>query len=154
MFMRKISGWPTSGWEPAWDEMERMKRQMALLVDRLSGGQLSEQFAGVFPLANVTEDNNNFYLRAELPGLTPEQLQISVTGDSISISGERKIETRGDNVKYHRKERESGKFNRVINIPGQIDPGKVGAYCANGILTITLPKAESTKPRQITVKEA
>lgn len=154
MLIRKISSWPTSGWESPSDEMEKLKRQMALLAGRLTNSHLGEQFAGVFPLINVTEDTNNFYIRAELPGFAPEELQISVAGDSITLSGERKIEPDVGNVKYHRKEREAGKFNRVINVPGQIDSEKTAATCAHGVLTITLPKSELSKPRQISIKGA
>jgi HSP20 family protein len=152
MFIKKISGWPGFGWDSPFEELERMRKQLSLLADKVSSGYQSEQFSGVFPLCNVTEDTNNYYIRAELPGLTPEDLQISVTGDSFSISGERKIKTNSADLKYHRKEREAGKFNRIINLPGQIDIEKVEAQSANGVLTITLPKAESTKPRQITIK--
>jgi HSP20 family protein len=152
MFIKKISGWPTLSWDSSFDEMERMRKQLALLADRVSSGYVSEQFSGVFPLCNVTEDTNNFYIRAELPGLHPEELQISVTGDSFSISGERKIKMDGADIKYHRKEREAGKFNRIINLPGQIDIEKVEARSTNGVLTVTLPKSESTKPKQITIK--
>ncbi|MBA4395759.1 MAG: heat-shock protein Hsp20 [Desulfobacca sp.] len=152
MFIKKGGGWSTFGWDSPFDEMDRMRKQLALLADRVSSGYLSEHFAGVFPLCNVTEDTNNYYIRAELPGLTSEDLQISVTGDGFSISGERKIKRDKADVKYHRKERESGKFNRIINLPGQIDIEKVEAHNANGVLTVTLPKSESTKPRQIVIK--
>jgi HSP20 family protein len=154
MIIKRISGWPTFGWDSHLDEVERMRKQLALLTDRVRGGYLNEQFSGVFPLCNMTEDTNNFYVRAELPGLNPEELQISITGDSFSISGERKIKTVSANVKYHRKEREAGKFNRIINLPGQIDVDKVEAHSANGVLTVTMPKSEATKPRQITIKNS
>lgn len=152
MFLKRVSGWPTLGWDSPFDEVEKMRRQLALLTDRFSRGYVDEQFSGVFPLCNVTEDANNFYIRAELPGLNPDELQISVTGDSFSVSGERKIKTDKDNLKYHRKEREAGKFNRIINLPGQIDIEKVEAKSENGVLKVTLPKSELAKPRQITIK--
>jgi HSP20 family protein len=154
MFIKRISGWPTFGWGSQFDELERMRGQLALLADRFKGGAFYEQFSGVFPLCNMTEDAHNFYIRAELPGLKAEDLNITVTGDSFSISGERQIKSDGPNVKYHRKEREAGKFNRIINLPGQIDVEKVEARSVQGILTVTLPKAESTKPRQITIKNS
>ncbi|MFW6055677.1 MAG: Hsp20/alpha crystallin family protein, partial [Thermodesulfobacteriota bacterium] len=93
-----------------------------------------------------------FYIRAELPGLKSDDIDISVTADSLSISGERKIESQAKDVQYHRKEREAGTFSRIINLPGQIDTEKVEAKNNNGILTITLGKAEATKPKQISIK--
>jgi len=103
-------------------------------------------------LSNVTEDNDNYYVRAELPGVKSEDMDIQVTAKGVSISGERKIPVEGDNVKYHRREREAGKFSRLINLSDDIDVDKVNAELENGILTMTIPKAEKTKPRQIAVK--
>jgi HSP20 family protein len=152
MIFRRITGWPGQDWESPFDELERMRRQMDLLSDRLSKGPYREPFAGVFPLMNVTEDDEGYYIRAELPGINSDDLDISVTGDSLSIAGERKIPVDNQSAKYHRRERESGKFSRIISLPGQIDTEKVKAACADGVLTITLPKAEVAKPKKITVK--
>jgi HSP20 family protein len=125
---------------------------MDWLTGSLSRGLFRETTAGVFPLMNVTEDKDSFYVRAELPGLKPDELDISVTGDTLSLSGERKIPTEDENAQYHRREREAGKFNRIVSLPSQVDTGKVEASCEDGILTITLPKAETVKPKKITIK--
>jgi HSP20 family protein len=122
------------------------------LYGALSGGAFPKLSAGVFPLTNITEDGEYFYVRAELPGINSNDLDIQATSNGISISGERKIQEEGDTVKYHRREKESGKFSRLINLPGDIDVNKVDAALKNGILTVTIPKAEAAKPRQITVK--
>jgi HSP20 family protein len=122
------------------------------LYGALSGGAFPKLSAGVFPLTNITEDGKNFYVRAELPGMQSNDLNIQVTSNGISISGERKIPEEGNNVKYHRREREAGKFSRLINLSGDIDINKVDAVLKNGILTVKIPKAEAVKPRQITVK--
>jgi HSP20 family protein len=79
-------------------------------------------------------------------------LDISVTGDTLSLSGERKIPAEDENAQYHRREREAGKFSRVVTLPSQVDTGKVDARCEDGILTVILAKAEAAKPRQITIK--
>ena len=152
MFLRRLNTWPASERSSSFDELDRMKRQMDQLFGQLAGTRTTEQFAGVFPLFNVTEDKDNFYVRAELPGLKPDDIDISVTADSLSISGERKIESQAKDVQYHRREREAGTFSRIINLPGQIDTEKVEARNRNGILTITLGKAEATKPKQISIK--
>ncbi|UCF85795.1 MAG: Hsp20/alpha crystallin family protein [Desulfobacteraceae bacterium] len=152
MILRRITDWPTSGWRTPFEELERMRRQMDRLTEGLTARLFREPAAGVFPLLNMTEDTDNYYVRAELPGIKSDDLDISVTGNSLSISGERKILPEDENVKYHRREREAGKFSRILNLPTQVDTTKVEARCADGILTITLPKAESAKPKQIAVK--
>jgi HSP20 family protein len=145
-------GWPVRRWG-GFDELDRMRRDVDRLFEGLVGS-FREPTAGVFPLTNVTEDDHNYYVRAELPGMASDEIDISVTGDSLSVSGERKIAAEKKEAKYHRREREAGKFSRMISLPGQIDTEKVEASCLDGILTITLPKAEAAKPKQITVKSA
>jgi len=100
----------------------------------------------------VTEDKDNYYVRAELPGLKAEDLDISVTGDTLSISGERKLPAEDEKAKYHRREREAGRFSRILSLPARTDTKKVEAVCTDGVLTVTLPKAEAAKPKQISVK--
>lgn len=152
MLLRRLTDRPTLRWASPFGELERMQRQMDWLTGSLSRGLFRETTAGVFPLMNVTENKNSFYVRAELPGLKPDELDISVTGDTLSLSGERKIPTEDENAQYHRREREAGKFNRIVSLPSQVDTGKVEASCEDGILTITLPKAEAVKPKKITIK--
>jgi HSP20 family protein len=129
-----------------------MKQQMDWLSGGLARGFSAEPGAGVFPLMNVTEDKDNYYVRAELPGLKASELDISVTGDTVSLAGERKLTPENKKAQYHRSEREGGRFSRILSLPAKIDPDKVQALCTDGILTVTLPKAESTKPRQIVAK--
>jgi len=152
MIVRRLTGWPTTGLRSPFEELERMRREMDWLTEGLTGKLFREPAAGVFPLMNVTEDNDKYYVRAELPGIKADELDISVTGDSLTISGERKIPSEDENANYHRKERESGKFSRVLNLPGQIDTAKVEAGTADGLLTVVLPKSEAAKPKQITIK--
>jgi HSP20 family protein len=118
----------------------------------VSGGTVPMPSAGVFPLINVTEDANKYYVRAELPGMKSNELDIQVTADGITISGERKIPVEGNNVRYHRREREAGTFSRSFNLPGEINVNKVEASLENGVLMVTITKSEAAKPRQIKVK--
>jgi HSP20 family protein len=108
--------------------------------------------AGVFPPVNVTEDKNNYFVRAELSGLKAEELKLSVTGKSLTISGERDIPSEGDNVRYHRREREAVSFNRIIALPRDVEVDDIEAGLVDGVLTVTIPKAEEAKPKQISVK--
>lgn len=137
----------------AFEELEHMRQQMDKLFENLTEGIMKEPTfsTAAFPLVNLSEDKDNYYVRAELPGVTPEDLDISVTTDSLIISGERKS-SEEENANYHRREREAGKFSRAIPLPGQISTEKVEAKCKNGILTVVLPKSEATKTRQITIK--
>jgi HSP20 family protein len=154
MLLRRLSHRPASRWANPFEELERMQRQMDWLTGSHSRNLFEEPATGVFPLMNVTEDNDSFNVRAELPGLKPDELNISVTGDTLSLSGERKIPAEEKNAQYHRREREEGKFNRIVTLPSQVDTGKVEASCSDGILTVVLPKAEASKPKQIAIKAA
>ena len=142
---------PSWGLGSAFEELERMRRRL----EEMSGGLERRPYrvlgAGVFPLINLTEDKDNYYVRAEMPGLKADELSISVTANNLSISGERKIASEGENVRYHRREREAGTFSRVVGLPGEVDADKVEANHVNGILTVVIPKAETAKPKQITV---
>lgn len=152
MLFRRASGFP--GWEArnSFDELDRIRGQMNRIFEGLSGRSFTVPAAGVYPLMNLTEESDKFYVRAELPGIKADELDISVTGDSLSLGGERKLSPDDEKAKYHRREREAGRFNRVINLPKQVDTEKVVATTTDGILTIVLPKAESAKPRQISVR--
>jgi HSP20 family protein len=99
----------------------------------------------------ISEDKNIYYVRAEMPGIKADDIDISVTGNNLSISGERKIASEAENVRYHRREREAGTFNRIVSMPGEVDADKVEARHERGILTVVIPKAEAAKPKQITV---
>jgi HSP20 family protein len=147
-------GWPTTWRERGFDDLDRMRRHMDRLFEGIAGWPFREPTAGVFPLTNITENKDNYYVRAELPGMAADEIDISISGDALSISGERKIPPEEEGAKYHRREREAGKFSRVISLPGQIDAEKVEARYSDGVLTVVLPKAEAAKPRQVSVKSA
>ncbi len=134
------------------EELERMRMEMDRLFESITGGLLGETFSGVYPLINITEDKDNFYIRAEVPGLKEKDIEISATSDTLTISGERKAIAHEEDVKYHRRERDTGKFSRVVTLPAQIDPDKVDATLSDGILTVVLPKSEAVKPKQIAIK--
>jgi HSP20 family protein len=108
--------------------------------------------AGVLPLINLTEGKDNYYVRAELPGVKGDELDIQVTANNLAISGGRKIAAEEEGARYHRREREAGTFSRMIGLPGEVDTDKVDAKLENGILTVVISKAEIAKPKQITVK--
>jgi len=152
MIYRSAFGLPGWNIRNAFEELNRMRRQMDHLFDSMSTGSQVGYRSGVFPALNLTEDKDAYHIRAELPGMTADMLQIEATGKKLSISGQRQIPSAGQNAKYHRRERESGRFSRVITVPGEIESAMVEAALTNGILTVTLPKAQETKPRQISIR--
>lgn len=152
MFYRRFMGLPTVRFTSPFSDLERLRRQMDSLFQQFTEGPARSSAAGVFPAINLTENVNNYFIRAELPGVQSGDLDIQATGNSLSISGERRIASENPAVRYHRREREAGRFSRIIGLPGDADPQKVSAKLVNGILTVTVPKAEAAKPRQITVK--
>jgi HSP20 family protein len=99
----------------------------------------------------MTQDHDSFYIRSEIPGMTLNELDVSVTGRNVTISGERKIPSEDHQVRYHRREREEGKFRRQFNLPTDVESDQVQAKYRNGMLMIVLPKAESAKPKKITI---
>jgi HSP20 family protein len=148
MIYRRFFNVPTWRFRSPWDELNQMRQQLEQMFDDAPHQPVS---AGVFPLINLTEDKDKYYVRAELPGVKGEELDIQVTGNNLAISGERKIAAEEEGARYHRREREAGTFSRMIALPGEVDTDQVEANLANGILTIVVSKAEIAKPKQISV---
>jgi HSP20 family protein len=143
--------------EPGLDplrELEQLQRRMDRLFQNAFGLEGSPWQVGVYPLVNISEDRDHLYVRAELPGVKAESLEITVQDSSLILRGERKIPTEEKQVNYHRREREAGFFRRVVALPARIQADKVEATCKDGILTIKLAKPEEVKPRKIQVKVA
>ena len=116
-----------------------------------SGGPFESTFAKTFPPLNIWEDEQNVYAEAEVPGMKMDNLEVLVSGNELTIKGER-VSEEGAELTYHRRERGIGTFTRVLHLPVGIDSSRVEASLHDGVLTITLPKAEASKPRKIAVK--
>lgn len=104
-----------------------------------------------FPSMNAWEDTSNLYVEAELPGFRIGDLEITFSGNELTISGTRG-ETKPEGATFFRRERPSGAFTRTLRVGTEIDGSKVSATLVNGVLTVVLPKAEAAKPRKIDVK--
>jgi HSP20 family protein len=137
---------------PIWREMEDLQRQM----NRLFEDFLPTRFrvAPEYPAVNIWADEESVLVTAELPGIKAEDLDINVLGENLTISGTRPQDEVPEEARYHRRERGFGKFSRTIQLPFQVDVKNVKAAFKNGVLSITLPRAESDKPKKITVKSA
>ena len=134
-----------------WADFERMRRELDALFQGTgleSGGRVG---GTVFPALNISEDSAHIYVRAEIPGVAAGEVDISIEGDTLTIRGERKTCAADEKRSYHRRELECGRFSRAITLPAKIQEHRIEAKAANGIVTITLPKAEAVTPRQIKV---
>ena len=108
---------------------------------------------GVYPPVNLQETDEGYVLTAEIPGVAPEDVDVSIEGSTITLSGERKIEYAvGDGTAVHRRERQPGSFRRAFELPTEIDLDAAKATHKNGVLTLQLPKSPASKPRQITIE--
>lgn len=136
-------------------------RQLTALregIDRLFESPLSEltrasqQFlSGWLPAVDLYEDNDNLHVRAELPGMKKEDIELSVHDGVLTISGERKEDTKHQDAEVYRAERFVGRFQRTLTLPTPVNVDKVKAAYKDGILSIVLPKTEEARPKQIEV---
>lgn len=127
------------------DEMERMFR--AAFGDRTAAT------AGAFtPILDVEEDDDTFILYIELPGVNANEVEVSLEENVLTIAGERRFYDEKDADGFRRIERHFGRFHRAVRLPDRVDPDKVDASFRDGMLTITVPKAEEAKPRRIQVQ--
>jgi HSP20 family protein len=135
------------------DLRDIQQRMSALLEGRLPGAFGVERGTSTFPPLDIRQDVESVYVVAEVPGVSLESLDVSITGDTLTIKGERKAGEVPEQ-KYHRRERPFGHFTRLVSLPARVDAEKIHATLKDGILTIALPKAESAKPRQIKVAQS
>ncbi len=139
-------------WRPN-REISTLRREMDRLFEDFfgdKGGFLAE--AGKWmPAVDVSETDDNIIVKAELPGMKSEDIDVSVQGDVLVIKGEKKEETEEKKENFHLIERRRGEFARSIRIPVPVDQDKVSAKYENGVLAVTLPKKEESKAKQIKV---
>jgi HSP20 family protein len=144
MKLTRISTWPPLG------RLTDLREE----IDRLFEAPLprTSEFLGWAPAFDVYEEKDNFVVKAELPGMKKEDISVSLHDGNLIISGERKGETKGEDTEVYRAERYFGKFQRAVSLPTPVTANKVSAEYKDGILTVTLPKSEEAKPKQIEVQ--
>lgn len=142
------------GWLSPFDRLTNLRDEINRLFDVPYGesGRETEFFTGWSPTLDVYEDKDNVIVKAELPGLKKDQIELSLHENTLTIAGERKAERTEGNGETSRTERFFGRFQRTVTLPKPVDSSKVNARYKNGILTVTLPKTEESKPRQIEVR--
>ncbi len=134
-----------------WASFDDLRREMDAVLGRFGAGAGSGR-RGVFPATNLYQTGDGYVLTAELPGVSPEDIQVSIEGTTLTIRGERRIGREDGETSAHRLERQSGTFGRAFELPAEIDASKVEAVHKNGILMLRLPKRPERQPRQISVQ--
>jgi HSP20 family protein len=135
-------------------ELSPFRKEMDKLWDRFLGETHFDRTSAETwsPLVDISETKDNFVVKAELPGLEAKDVNVSISGDILTVKGEKKAEEEEKDENYHRIERYSGSFQRVFQLPSGVKADKVKATFDKGVLKVTLPKVEDAKKKKIEVK--
>ncbi|MFQ5852227.1 MAG: Hsp20/alpha crystallin family protein [Candidatus Binatia bacterium] len=147
-------------WDP-FKDMEALRREIDRAFEDF--GLRTEPFLRIaflpgraarrYPLVNLHEEKDTLYVEALAPGVDPNSLNLTVVRNTLTISGEKQTSQEGVKAEaFHRNERAVGRFVRTIELPVEVDEGRVSADYKNGLLMVSLPKAERAKPKQIDVR--
>ena len=144
----------SEAWDP-FHQLSSLREEIDRLFDQpLAAYNTPQQFwlGGGWPTVDLYEDRDKLVVKVEVPGMKKEDIDISLHGEVLTLSGERKEEETFEKAETYRAERFLGRFQRTLTLPVRVDASKVQAAYKDGILTVTLPKAEEAKPKQIEVK--
>jgi HSP20 family protein len=141
--------WGITPWRP-FRELEEWERRFDDILGRPLW-RLPVDERGWMPAVDVFEKEDKFVVKAELPGMKEDNIDVSVVGDTLSIKGEKKTETEVKNEDYYRCERSYGNFYRSIPLPSNVDVDKIEASFDDGVLEVNLPKSAKVKPKKISV---
>lgn len=143
-------------WNPfrEMDDLTRRLNHLWGMSPARGGGDENVTTSDWTPLVDISEDEKEYLIKAELPGVTKDDVRVTVENGTLRLSGERKFEKeeKDEKKKYHRVERYYGSFVRGFAVPEDADPAKVHATFNEGMLSVHLPKAEEAKPRTVDVK--
>ncbi|GJQ48640.1 MAG: Hsp20/alpha crystallin family protein [Candidatus Kuenenia stuttgartiensis] len=139
-----------------WTNVSSLQNEINRMFDQFFRGWDFSGFgqeAGAWsPSIDLSETDDNIVVKAEIPGIDPKEVNISIQDNNLIIKGEKKEEKEEKGKNYYRMERSYGRFSRSVELPASVDMDKVNAECKNGVLEITLPKKEEVRPKQISVK--
>ena len=143
-------------WDP-FKELDELQSRLSTLFGRAPirrDGAKEEAMtvAEWAPLVDITEDDKEYLIKAELPEVKKEEVKVAVDEDVLTITGERKFKKEEKANKYHRVERAYGNLTRSFTLPEDVDPGQVSAEFKEGLLSVHLPKSEKAKPKAIEIK--
>mgnify|MGYP001050160477 CR=1 FL=1 len=144
--------WELTTWKP-FRELERMRGEMDRLWDSFFEGRPRvREFSGWFPSVDISETKNDLIVKAELPGMDPKDINISLNDGQLTIKGEKKHEKEEKEENCHFIERSYGSFTRSVLLPKEVQRDKITASYKNGVLKVTLPKSEEAKKKEVKVK--
>jgi HSP20 family protein len=135
-----------------WHAFDELRREVDALLHRV--GPQRPTGSGVFPPVNLYETADAYLLTAELPGVSADAIQVAIEGNTLTLRGERRIESPAEKQSVHRLERQAGIFRRAFELPLPVVADQVEARVQNGVLTLRMPKTPEAKPRHIAVKAA
>lgn len=141
----EVSQWP------AFNRLSSLRNELDRLFDLSLPSRDSSLFSGWTPALDVFDEKDHFVVNVELPGLKKEEIDLSFQEGVLSISGDRKHTVENKDGQTFRSERYFGKFQRSVTLPAAVDSAKISASYKDGVLNVTLPKAEEAKPKQIAV---
>jgi HSP20 family protein len=145
---RELATWPSELWN--------MQREINRLFDNFFRGGIQDEgsfgLSSWTPAVDIAEHDNEFVVKVELPGVSKDDVKITLESNILTIRGEKKQDRETKEENYHRLERMYGSFQRSFTLPSTVRSDKIDAVYKDGVLTITLPKAEEAKPKQIEVK--
>jgi HSP20 family protein len=140
------------GWSPI-EQLNTLRQEIDHLFESPLAGmaRAGEFFTGWAPALDLVEDGDKLIARIELPGVDKKEIEVSVHEGVLSVAGERRRDSKDESEGCYRQERYHGRFHRTVTLPKPVKPDEVKASYVDGILTVTLPKTEAARPRQITV---
>jgi HSP20 family protein len=152
--------WELTTWKPfrelaPFKDFERMRREMDRLWDSFFEGGLRKRTEGAedwHPSLDIAETKNEIVVKAEVPGMDPKDIDISLSDGMLTVKGEKKQEKEEKEADYHLIERSYGAFTRSVQLPKEVQSDKISASYKNGILKINLPKSEEAKKKEIKIK--
>jgi len=136
-----------------WAEMRRVQGDMDRVWRSLWGtDDRSVCSTCLFPALNLSTDEKTVTVRAEMPGVALDKVDISIVHDTVTIKGERDLNQAGSEVSYHRRERRGGYFNRTVTLPYEVDPEKARATFTNGVLEVVVERAARSLPKKVSIQ--
>jgi len=133
------------------DPWFQLQQELEHMLDAAFRGAPS---TGLYPPVNVFDAGEAFVVKAELPGVDAEKVEVNVEEDTLTLRGERSFSEPNREAAFHRRERGAGQFRRVVRLPGRTAGDEAKAEYRNGVLTITIPKAKETRPRRVQIQAA
>lgn len=138
-------------WDP-WREIGQLQNDMTRMLAGVRANSAFRQRE--YPPVNLYVNNHDLLVTLEAAGLDPAKIDVTVTGDAVTIRGERPVDAAPANENFHRRERPAGQFARAVQLPFEVDPSQTEATYEKGVLSVRLARPESQKPKKVSVKVA